>query len=147
MPALAYIAGYCAHAVIECQPCEDCQSQLIIIDRELQKSEQALIDSMSRGGLKFPQPFVVNVVLGTKTVLEHLVSKEQEQRFHAGANQRIVLLIIMQLLLSDTEVLDHVCQRPPSTRVTAQTHFEAVFGAEEPRFGAVHNIYYVNLRV
>ncbi|KAH9364248.1 hypothetical protein HPB48_014035 [Haemaphysalis longicornis] len=106
VPALAYIAGYCAHAAIKRQPCEDCQSQLMITDRELQQSEHVLIDSMSRGGLKFPQPFVVNIVLGTKTVLEHLVSKEQEQRFHAEANQRMVLLGIMQFLLSDGEQLD-----------------------------------------
>lgn len=106
VPALAYIAGYCAHAAIKRQPCEDCQSQLMITDRELQQSEHVLIDSMSRGGLKFPQPFVVNVVLGTKIVLEHLVSKEQEQRFHAEANQRMVLLSIMQFLLSDGEELD-----------------------------------------
>ncbi|KAH9365564.1 hypothetical protein HPB48_008925 [Haemaphysalis longicornis] len=59
VPALAYIAGYCAHAAIKRQPCEDCQSQLMITDRELQQSEQVLIDSMSRGGLKFPQSFVV----------------------------------------------------------------------------------------
>lgn len=73
VPALPYIADYCAHAAIKCQPCEDCQSQLIITDRELQQSEHVVIDSIGRGGLKFPQPFVVDVVLGTKTVLEHLV--------------------------------------------------------------------------
>ncbi|KAH8039520.1 hypothetical protein HPB51_007422 [Rhipicephalus microplus] len=106
VPALAYIAGYCAHAAIKRQPCEDCQSQLMITDRELQQSEHVLIDSMSRGGFKFPQPFVVNVVLGTKIVLEHLVSKKQEQRFHAEANQRMVLLSIMQFLLSDGEEFD-----------------------------------------
>lgn len=72
VPALPYIADYCAHAAIKCQPCEDCQSQLIITDRELQQSEHVVIDSIGRGGLKFPQPFVVDVVLGTKTVLSTL---------------------------------------------------------------------------
>lgn len=106
VPALACIAGYCVHAAIKRQPCEDCQSQLLITDRELQQSEHVLIDSMSRGGLEFPQPFVVNVALGTKTVLEHLVIKEHEQRFHAETNQSTVLLSIMQFLLSDGEALD-----------------------------------------
>ncbi|CAN8014218.1 unnamed protein product [Ixodes persulcatus] len=106
VPALAYISGYSAHAAIKRQPCEDCQSQLIITDRELQQSEHVLLDCMSRGALKFPQPFVVDVVLRTKTVLEHLVSTDYEQRFHAETNQRMVLLNIMQFLLSDGEELD-----------------------------------------
>lgn len=106
VPALAYIAGYCVHAAIKRQSCEDCQSRLMITDQELQQSEHVPIDNMSRGGLEFPQPFVVNVALGTKTVLEHLVIKEYEQRFHAETNQRMVLLSIMQFLLSDGEELD-----------------------------------------
>ncbi|KAH9374777.1 hypothetical protein HPB48_000947 [Haemaphysalis longicornis] len=57
--ALAYIAGSCAHAAIKCQQSEDCQSQIIITDREQQQSEHVLIYSMSRGGLMVPKPFVV----------------------------------------------------------------------------------------
>ncbi|KAH8025146.1 hypothetical protein HPB51_003988 [Rhipicephalus microplus] len=47
VPALAYIAGYCAHAAIKRQPCEDCQSQLMITDRELQQSSP-MMDVLER---------------------------------------------------------------------------------------------------
>lgn len=47
IPALAYIAGYCAHAEIKSQPCEDYQSQLTITDQKLQQSERILTDSTS----------------------------------------------------------------------------------------------------
>lgn len=108
MPAIVYIAGFCAHAALRRQPCDDCLLQLTIRERELQPSDHVLIDDMSRGGLKFPQPFVVHTVLCTKIVLEQVTAKECEHLFHAESNQRLVLLSIMKFLLADREDVD-VC--------------------------------------
>lgn len=106
MPAVAYIAGYCAHAALKRQPCEDCCMQLTVAERVLDQSENVLIDEVNRGGLKFPQPFVVHAVLCTKVVLEHCTSDEYLLVFHKENNQRLSLLSIMMFLLSDSEGLE-----------------------------------------
>ncbi|XP_077553229.1 uncharacterized protein LOC144168002 [Haemaphysalis longicornis] len=59
MHAITYSASYCAYAALKRQPCDDCRTQLTIEDRELEMNDHLLIDTMSRGGLKFPKPFVV----------------------------------------------------------------------------------------
>ncbi|KAH9367515.1 hypothetical protein HPB48_009069 [Haemaphysalis longicornis] len=106
MPAVAYIAGYCAHAALKRQPCDYCCTQLTVAVRVLDQSENLLIDEVNRGGLKFPQPFVVHAVLGTKFVLEHCTSDEYLLVFHKENNQRLSLLSIMMFLLSDSECLE-----------------------------------------
>lgn len=106
MPAVAYIAGYCAHAALKRQPCEDCRMQLTLAERELDPSEHVLIEEVNRGGLKFPQPFVVHAVLCTKVVLEHVTSDQYRLLFHKESNQRLSLQSIMMFLLSDSEDLE-----------------------------------------
>ncbi|KAH8033574.1 hypothetical protein HPB51_014354 [Rhipicephalus microplus] len=87
MPAVEYIAGYCAHAALKRQPCEDCCMQMTVAERVLDQSENVLIDEVNRGGLKFPQPFVVHAVLSTKVVLEHCTNDEYLLVFHKENNQ------------------------------------------------------------
>lgn len=108
MPALVYIAGFHAHAALRRHPCDDCSSQLTIKEREVKPSDHVLIDDMSRGGLKFPEPCIVHAVLCTKIVLQQLTAMECEHLFHAESNQRLVLLSIMKFLLADSEDID-VC--------------------------------------
>lgn len=106
MPAVVYIAGYCAHAALKRQPCEDCCMQLTVAERVLDQSEHVLIDEVNWGGQKFPQPFVVHAVLCTKVVLEHCTNDEYLLVFHKENNQRLSLLSIMMFLLSDSEGLE-----------------------------------------
>ncbi|KAH8020987.1 hypothetical protein HPB51_011354 [Rhipicephalus microplus] len=54
MAALAYIAGYCAHAALERQPCDDYRDILTVTERELQNSDYVLIDSISQGDQRIP---------------------------------------------------------------------------------------------
>ncbi|KAL3224804.1 hypothetical protein MRX96_049415 [Rhipicephalus microplus] len=63
MAALAYIAGYCAHAALERQPCDDYRDILTVTERELQNSDYVLIDSISQGGLKLSRRAVIHAVL------------------------------------------------------------------------------------
>lgn len=91
MPAVACNAGYCAHAALKRQPCEDCHMPLTLAERELDHSENVLIDEVNRGGLKFPQPFVLHAVLCTKIVLEHVTSDQFQSMFHKETNQRLSL--------------------------------------------------------
>lgn len=106
MPALVYIAGYCAHAALKRQPCDDCRDILTIAERELEESDHVLIDSISRGGLKFPQPAVIHAVLCTKVVFDRVTSKEHELLFHAESNHRLTLLSVLMYLLNDNEEFD-----------------------------------------
>lgn len=108
MPAITYIAGFCAHAALKKLPCEACALNLTTEERELQLDRNILIENLSRGALKFPQPVVVNAVLQTQLVLEKLSEKENATWFHAAGNQRELLLSLSKHFLSDNEDLD-VC--------------------------------------
>lgn len=65
-----------------------------------------LIDNISRGGLKFPQPAVIHAVLCAKVVFNCVTSKENEPLFHAGTSQRATLLSPLMYLLSDSKEFD-----------------------------------------
>ncbi|KAH9371959.1 hypothetical protein HPB48_000566 [Haemaphysalis longicornis] len=50
---------------------------------------------MTRGGLKFPQPLVVNVVLHTDIVLDKRRSKDLASKFLALPNQKEIVVSLM----------------------------------------------------
>ncbi|KAG0412551.1 hypothetical protein HPB47_010310 [Ixodes persulcatus] len=93
LPAITYIAGFCAHAALKKIPCEACALNLVTEERELQLNRNVIIENLTRGGLKFPQ----------KT---HIEKKKNATRFHADGNQREVLLSLSRHLLLDNEDLD-----------------------------------------
>ncbi|KAH9364422.1 hypothetical protein HPB48_009694 [Haemaphysalis longicornis] len=107
MPAISYIAGVCAHAALKKLPCESCALNLTT-EGSYNFLIDILIENLSRGALKFPQPVVVNAVLQTQLVLEKLSEKENATWFHAPGNQRELLLCLSKHFLSDSEDLD-VC--------------------------------------
>lgn len=113
MPAIMYIAGFCAHAALKKLPCESCALNLTTEQRELQLDRNILIENLSRGALKFPQPVVVNAVLQTQLVLEKLSEKENATWVHAAGNQREWLLCLSKHFLSDDEDLDVLQGTPP----------------------------------
>lgn len=53
--ATTYVAGYCAHAAFKKLSCMSCKENLMLEDNiEVEGGE--LVQAMTRGGLKFPQP-------------------------------------------------------------------------------------------
>ncbi|XP_037282363.2 uncharacterized protein LOC119175556 [Rhipicephalus microplus] len=111
LPAIVYIAGYCAHAALRKIPCEDCAANITRQDRDIPMVNDKLIEGLTRGALKFPQPVVISAVLHTQIVLEKLTSKENTARFHAARHQRQLLLSLVKHLLIDNEDLDICCKR------------------------------------
>ncbi|XP_077489630.1 uncharacterized protein LOC144100615 [Amblyomma americanum] len=109
LPAIIYIAGFCAHAALNKLPCEACARNLTREDRDIPPDENCLIQGLTRGALKFPQPVVVNAVLHTEIVLEKLTTKENAAQFHSTRHQREQLLCLLKHLLSDDEELDVCC--------------------------------------
>ncbi|XP_037510196.2 uncharacterized protein LOC119386976 [Rhipicephalus sanguineus] len=110
LPAIVYIAGYCAHAALRKIPCEDCAANITRRDRDMPMGDDMLIEGLTRGALKFPQPVVISAVLHTQLVLEKLTSKENIARFHAARHQRQLLLSVVKHLLIDNEDLDICCK-------------------------------------
>ncbi|XP_040072428.1 uncharacterized protein LOC120844629 [Ixodes scapularis] len=106
LPAITYIAGFCAHAALKKTPCAECALNLVTEERELQLDRNILIENLTRGGLKFLQSVVVNAVLHTQLVLEKFALKENATRFYAEGNQREALLSLSRHLLLDNEDLD-----------------------------------------
>lgn len=101
MPVLVSIAGFCAHAALRRQPCDDCCTQLTVAERDLPLRDHVLIGNMSRGGMQFPQPCVVHAVLCTKIVLEHVTDEQRENLFLAESKPKSVLDSIMMFLFTD----------------------------------------------
>ncbi|KAG0416733.1 hypothetical protein HPB47_006179, partial [Ixodes persulcatus] len=75
LPAITYVAGYCAHAALKKLVCPFCKENLVVDNRSLEIEAEELIADVSRGELKFPQAVVVNAVLTMNIVLEKLSSE------------------------------------------------------------------------
>lgn len=62
IPVITYIGGYWARKALRNLKCEDSRS--ILLDREMPKSDDhRLTQSLDRGGLFFPTPFVATPVM------------------------------------------------------------------------------------
>ncbi|KAG0418187.1 hypothetical protein HPB47_005059 [Ixodes persulcatus] len=70
LPAITYVAGYCAHAALKKLMCPFCKENLVVDNRSLEIEAEELIAGVTRGELKFPQAVVVNAVLTMNIVLE-----------------------------------------------------------------------------
>ncbi|KAH8039603.1 hypothetical protein HPB51_007803 [Rhipicephalus microplus] len=86
LPAITYVAGYCAHAALKKLSCTACRTNLVE-EEDIVLENAEVIESMSRGGLKFPQPAVVNAVMTAEIVLDKLLSHKYSTVFHALPNQ------------------------------------------------------------
>ncbi|XP_070377578.1 uncharacterized protein [Dermacentor albipictus] len=105
LPAITYVAGYCAHAALKKLACTACRANLVE-DEDIIIENAEIISSMNRGGLKFPQPPVVNAVMTAEIVLDKLRSEKYAVRFHSLANQRQALFTLATNLIKDSDSFD-----------------------------------------
>ncbi|KAH7973364.1 hypothetical protein HPB49_000218 [Dermacentor silvarum] len=99
--ATTYVAGYCAHAAFKKLSCMSCKGNLMLEDNiEVEGGE--LVQAMTRGGLKFPQPAITNAVLTAEIVLDKLRSEQYATQFHALPNQKEALLALTHDLIIDS---------------------------------------------
>lgn len=105
LPAITYVAGYCAHAALKKLSCVACRENLVE-DEDIVIENAEMVKSMSRGGLKFPQPAVVNAVMTAEIVLDKLRTKEYATQFHALPNQRQALFTIASDLVKECYSFD-----------------------------------------
>lgn len=109
LPAITHVAGYCARATLKKLMCTSCEKNLILESVDLELRENAHITTMTRGGLKFPQPLVVNIVLHTDVVSDKLRSKELASKFLALPNQKEIIVSLVSVVIDgygDVEVCD-----------------------------------------
>ncbi|XP_077484882.1 uncharacterized protein LOC144094883 [Amblyomma americanum] len=104
MDAIVYIAGYAAHAALKKLSCSACFSTLVIENREIEAENTAMIANLSRGGLKFPQPCTVHMVLMTKLVAEKLSFGATAEDFLSCRNQRGVVISQTISLLDEHDI-------------------------------------------
>lgn len=100
--AVAYVAGYCAHVALKKLSCESCCAALVLEDRDMEAEDTQMIRNISRGGLKFPQPSTVHMVLITKLAVEKLTSGSFAKDFLANSAQRSVVLSTTMSVLRDS---------------------------------------------
>ncbi|KAG0445336.1 hypothetical protein HPB47_016505 [Ixodes persulcatus] len=83
LPAITYVAGYCAHAALKKLMCPFCKENLVVDNRSLEIEAEELIAGVTRGELKFPQAVVVNAVLTMNIVLKKLSSERYALKFYS----------------------------------------------------------------
>ncbi|KAH9378468.1 hypothetical protein HPB48_016552 [Haemaphysalis longicornis] len=106
LPAITYVAGYCAHAAVKKLACSSCRENLVVENRSIELEDDVLIANATRGGLKFPQPVVVHAVLIMEIVLDKLRSAKYASKFFACAKQKQVLVSLTTSLVECNEDLD-----------------------------------------
>lgn len=106
LPAITYVAGYCAYAAVRKLACSSCQENLTVENRTIELDDDVLIANATRGGLKFPQAVVVNAVLTMEIVLDKLRSPKYASQFFACAKQKEVLVSLATSLVECNEDLD-----------------------------------------
>lgn len=103
--AIVYIAGYAAHAASKKLSCSACFCTLVMENREIQVENSAMIVNLTKGGLKFPPPCIVNMVLVTKLVVQKLALGEYAKDFLSCSDQRgIVSSQAFSLLEPHTDI-------------------------------------------
>ncbi|KAH9382874.1 hypothetical protein HPB48_023492 [Haemaphysalis longicornis] len=80
-----------------------------MLDDDIEVEGGELIKSMTRGGLKFPQPAIVNAVVTAEIVLDKLRSEQPAPQFHALPNQKEALLALTHDLINNNVDFD-VCE-------------------------------------
>lgn len=108
LPAITYVAGYCAYAALKKLTCAFCQENLVVESKTVTIEADELITSITRGGLKFPQAVVVNAVLIMNIVLEKLTSEKHAAKFYGCEKQKELLVSMTTLFLEWNEDFD-VC--------------------------------------
>jgi hypothetical protein len=113
LPVLTYISGYCARSAMTKIKCNECTPSLVL-DKELCAKEcedgnSNLIKRMDRGGLKYPTPDVVNVILCSYNIMEKLISKEYELKFlHCSDQRKILFELTFQIVTRKGFFYDNV---------------------------------------
>ncbi|XP_037521544.2 uncharacterized protein LOC119398800 [Rhipicephalus sanguineus] len=116
LPAITYVAGYCAHAAVKKLACTSCKDNLVLEDESFENDDFSLIATGTRGGLKFPQPVVVQAVLTMEIVLEQLVSEKNATEFYDSPKQKELLVALTSSLTDSDEDLD-TCDRGHSPQL------------------------------
>ncbi|CAN8017724.1 unnamed protein product [Ixodes persulcatus] len=109
LPAITYVAGYCAHASLKKLMCPFCKKNLVVDNRSFEVEAEELIAGVTRGELKFPQAVVVNAVLTINIVLEKLSSERYALKFYSCEKQKDLLVPLTTTLVEYNEDLD-VCE-------------------------------------
>lgn len=91
---LVFVAGYVGQKVVNKLTCDLCKNE-VISGNDMQcdlNDDYQYLSAISRGGLKWPTDFLVEVVTQVFIVFRIIVSQDYESKFLALSNQKTVLL-------------------------------------------------------
>lgn len=104
---LTYIGGYCCHSLMKKLNCECCAEFLLLNDINLRCDHHNLIDSLDRGGLKYPTEVAVNLVTYTYVIVRKMLEPEKERKFLSLNNHRkYVTDVTMRIILAADEFIE-----------------------------------------
>ena len=88
MPVLT-VAGYCYHSVSKKLRCETCKNKITSQVGDMQSIENDLISRITRGGLLYPSPDTVHIVVANYIVVNKL-AETKAFRFAPAQRQLVV---------------------------------------------------------
>jgi THAP domain/Transposase protein len=105
--SLIYITGYAVHKLMSHCKCELCLA-VVMRDRDMLLTEDSnldfqYLDSLNRGGLKYPSLLAILVAYKVFCVLQLLISKQYEHQFLLINNQKEVLCTLVKSALNYDE--------------------------------------------
>ncbi|XP_035233690.1 uncharacterized protein LOC118205512 [Stegodyphus dumicola] len=110
LPVLTYLGGYCCHAVLKKVKCCTCKQNITINSTVNHDQTYDLIKNLDRGGLRWPKPFIVNIIMYNYLIVNKLCSEEYED-FLLEQNQRKIVANLTFKILELKEMLfdDIIC--------------------------------------
>lgn len=113
--SLIYICGYIAKKVCrEKVSCDYCKNALVIPNKDLVLEKcvtenYIYLDTLNRGGLKYPTEFLVNVVIHTYKLFNAIITERFERHFLAENNQRALFIKLSLVSLQNSNIIGEDC--------------------------------------
>lgn len=105
IPLISYIAGYCSFATLKkLDNCVFCKPNLINESVDESDCINSTIEKMDRGGLLYPHPKLVDIVVHIFIIVKKLISNDFEYLFLKVSNQRELVVNLANSVLQEKEI-------------------------------------------
>lgn len=118
LPVLTYVAGYCCYSYAKSKKCQLCKETISLNDIDdvfdiVDNYENSYIQTLDRGGLAYPKPEILDIILHSFVVVQKLVSENHESLFLQVKNQKAIAVKIIINVLEKKEI--YLCENKCKT--------------------------------
>lgn len=109
LPIINYVAGYCCYSYAKSKKCHLCKDSITVNDTAgklqiLDDVENSYIQALDRGGLAYPKPEVLEIILHSYVVVQKLISAKYEHLFLQMQKQKALTVKLILHILQRKEI-------------------------------------------